>query len=315
VTTPTRQGRQAGPRAYGADFAGCFGMPEPPTHVNRTLRRGLLAVSELKFDTPIEQTESLGYDDAFLVSVWLKSHVDHEVWLNGRPVPVDIYTAGSTYSFDLRLDPRALVREASHVLHFYMPLSALNASAEQNGSAAISDLVHRPGVGSDDPVMRHLAQAALHAFRRPHETTGLLLDEILGAACAHMVGRSGTSHNISRFGRGLAQSQVRRAKEMMDEHLDLSLSDLAKEFDLSVRHFARSFRQSTGVSPHQWMLARRIAKAKSLLATSNLSLAEIAAICGFSSQSHLNAVFRRESDISPGRWRRLITPPDNTSGR
>jgi AraC-like DNA-binding protein len=284
-------------------------MPEPPTHVNRSLRRGLLAVTELQFDTPIEQTEPLGYDDAFLVSVWLKSHVDHEVWLNGRPVPVDVYSAGSTYIFDLRLDPRALVRESSHVLHFYMPLTTLNAFAEQNQSAAISELIHTPGVGSDDPVMRHLAQAALHAFRRPHETTGLLLDEILSAASAHALGRYGSARVSTRHGLGLAQWQVRRAKEMMDANLELSLSDLAREFDLSVRHFARAFRQSTGVSPHQWLLARRISKAKSLLATSNQRLAEIAARCGFSSQSHLNAIFKREADMSPGRWRRLSTPP------
>jgi AraC family transcriptional regulator len=309
VSTPIASSRSGGPRAYGSELANCFGMPEPPAHLNRTLRRGLLAVSELKFDSPIEQTESLGYDDAFLVSVWLKSHVDHEVWLNGRPVPVDVYSAGSTYIFDLRLDPRALVREASHVLHFYMPLTTLNAFAEQNESASISELIHKPGIGIDDPVMRHLSQAALCALRRPHETTGLLLDEILGAACAHALGRYGTSRVASRHGLGLAQWQVRRAKEMMDEHLDVSLSDLAQEFNFSVRHFARAFRQSTGVSPHQWMIARRISKAKSLLATSNLTLAEIAAICGFSNQSHLNAVFKRQADISPGRWRRLLTPP------
>ena len=44
---------------YGAEFADCFGMPEPPTHGHRTLRRGLLAVTELQFDKPIEQSASL----------------------------------------------------------------------------------------------------------------------------------------------------------------------------------------------------------------------------------------------------------------
>jgi AraC family transcriptional regulator len=71
------------------EFADCFGMPEPPTHVQRTLRRGLLAVTELQFDKPIEQSASLGYDDAFLVSVFHKDIVDHECWYNGRPVPVE----------------------------------------------------------------------------------------------------------------------------------------------------------------------------------------------------------------------------------
>ncbi|MDE5451769.1 AraC family transcriptional regulator [Bradyrhizobium sp. CSA112] len=75
-------------------------MPSPPTH-QRTLRRGLLAVTELQFDKPIEQSASLGYDDAFLVSVFLKDIVDHECWYNGRPVPVETWDAGKTYVFDL----------------------------------------------------------------------------------------------------------------------------------------------------------------------------------------------------------------------
>jgi hypothetical protein len=73
-------------------------MPEPPTHVHRTLRRGLLAGTELQFDKPIEQSASLGNDDASLVSVFLKDIVDHECWYNGRPLPVETWDAGETYA-------------------------------------------------------------------------------------------------------------------------------------------------------------------------------------------------------------------------
>ncbi|CCE10831.1 Transcriptional regulatory protein (fragment) [Bradyrhizobium sp. STM 3843] len=281
-------------------------MPEPPTHVHRTLRRGHLAVTELKFDTPIEQSTSLGYDDAFLVSVFLKNIVDHECWYNGRALPVGTWNAGNTYIFDLRQDPRALVRGPSHVVHFYLPLGALNAFAEQHDGGAVSDLIHKPGVGSDDVVMRHLARAALEAFRDPHAMTGLVLDELLNAACAHALGRYGTARSPGTHAAGLAQWQEHRAKEMMIERTDVSLAELAQECGLSVTHFARAFRRTTGVSAHQWLLGQRVSKAKTLLERSNLTLADVAALCGFSSQSHLTAAFKQYAGLSPGRWRRTF---------
>ncbi len=58
------------------------------------------------------------------------------------------------------------------------------------------------------------------------------------------------------------------------------------------------------MSPHQWLLTRRVSKARSLLADSTLTLAEIALACGFSSQSHFNRAFAANIGTTPGRWRR-----------
>jgi AraC-like DNA-binding protein len=55
--------------------------------------------------------------------------------------------------------------------------------------------------------------------------------------------------------------QERRAKEMMNSRMDLTLAELAGECAVSVSHFTRAFRHSTGFSPHQWLLAQRISKA------------------------------------------------------
>jgi AraC-like DNA-binding protein len=268
-----------------------------------------LAVSELRIDVPtFEPSASLAYDDAFLVSVQLKS-TNHEFWLNGRSIACHAVVAGMTYIHDLRQDPRALVRDPARTLHFYMPLATLNAFAEQNERSSISDLIYKPAVGRDDPVMRHLGRAVLAAFEERHDTSGLLLDELLTAACAHTLGQYGTARTSARQpATGLAQWQERRAKDMMNACMDVSLSELAEECHLSVTHFVRAFRRSTGMPPHQWLLARRISKAKSLLARSDLTLAEIALACGFYSQSHLNKAFKTSTNVSPGRWRRSCTP-------
>jgi AraC family transcriptional regulator len=296
--------------AFGVHLAGCFGISEPDLHAERRLERGAIALSELKLDLPMaEPSGSLGCGDAFLMDVQLASIVGHEYWLNGRSIRVEPAIAGMTYVHDVRLDPRALVREPTHSLHFYIPLATLNAFADQNESSPISELIHRPMVGRDDPVMRFLSQAALAALREQHLASGLLLDEILGAVCAHTLGRYGNANvPTRRYASGLARWQERRAKDIMDERMDISLEELAQECHVSVTHFVRGFRRSTGVSPHQWLLARRISRAKVLLVESRHSLAHIALECGFASQSHFNAAFTHYTKLSPGRWRRAFAP-------
>jgi AraC family transcriptional regulator len=84
-----------------------------------------------------------------------------------------------------------------------------------------------------------------------------------------------------------------------------ALADLAAVAGLSVFHFARVFKQSAGESPHVFVLRRRIERAKRLLSQSRLPLREIAPACGFSSQSHLTARFRKLTGVTPRGYRRI----------
>jgi transcriptional regulator GlxA family with amidase domain len=85
----------------------------------------------------------------------------------------------------------------------------------------------------------------------------------------------------------------------------LTLSRLASECALSVRHFARAFRQSTAVTPQRWLLKHPVECAKALLSNRELSLPDIALFCGFADRSHLARVFRATSGVSPAAWRRV----------
>jgi AraC family transcriptional regulator len=106
---------------------------------------------------------------------------------------------------------------------------------------------------------------------------------------------------------GLAHWQARRVKELMSESLsqEIPLSRLATECGLSVRHFARAFRHSTGTSPHRWLLKHRVDHARELLNDRALSLTDIALSCGFAHQSHFTRVFIAMAGVSPGAWRRV----------
>jgi AraC-like DNA-binding protein len=191
---------------------------------------------------------------------------------------------------------------------FYLPRTALDALADEAGRPRISYLRCQPGVGIDDAVVRHLLSSLLPATAKPEEVPASFLDHVALALSAHLARAYGGMHVIQGLPRGgLAPWQMRRAKELMNAKLDdqLPLSRLAEECGLSVRHFARAFRQSTGVPPHRWLLNQRVERAKDLLHDPSLSLADVALACEFADQSHFTRVFTAVVRMSPGLWRRM----------
>jgi AraC-like DNA-binding protein len=105
---------------------------------------------------------------------------------------------------------------------------------------------------------------------------------------------------------GLAPWQVIRAKEALLANLAKTpaLSTIARECRLSLGHFARGFKESVGMPPHQWLMMARIEEAQALLMRTIDPLVEIALRCGFADQSHFTRVFARHVGVSPGAWRR-----------
>jgi AraC family transcriptional regulator len=97
-----------------------------------------------------------------------------------------------------------------------------------------------------------------------------------------------------------------RIRDRVEAELDkkLSLASLAKESGYSRAHFLRMFRTATGLTPHQYVLERRLGAAQQLLRESRMVLADIALKCGFSSQTHMNDVFRKRLGVTPLEYRR-----------
>ena len=106
---------------------------------------------------------------------------------------------------------------------------------------------------------------------------------------------------------GLAPWQERLAKELIASNLagTISLNEVAKACGLSVGHFSRAFRASTGLAPHTWLLHARVESAKLKLRDPNASLSMIALSCGFADRSHFTRVFTRLVGISPRAWSNL----------
>jgi AraC-like DNA-binding protein len=106
----------------------------------------------------------------------------------------------------------------------------------------------------------------------------------------------------------MAPWQIKRACDFIEAHLEgnPSIASLSRECYVSRSHFSRAFRVTIGMAPHQWRVQKRIERAKSLMISSDRSVAEIAVMCGFVDQSHLSRVFARAVGVSPGKWRRLL---------
>jgi len=296
-------------RAYGDGLASRFWLETPKSHVTRSLKRGVLAVTQIKsaFPTP-EPSQSIGYDEAYLVGLMVGDVPDHELWQDGRPAKTPAFRAGDTALFDLRRDPISYTRTAHHSLHFYLPRTALTELAERSGTRFGGELSYRFATGHDDPIVRQLGGALLLALEDGDASDGFYLDHILNAVAAHVLRHYGdTGPGAKRIiNGGLTPRQLRRAKELMRAHLggDILLSQLAEACGLSVTHFARAFRQSTGTSPHRWLLDLRIERAMGLL-LEDQALSDVALNCGFADQSHFTRTFTKHTGISPGRWRRL----------
>ena len=105
---------------------------------------------------------------------------------------------------------------------------------------------------------------------------------------------------------GLAPWQYKKVLKFIEDHLSkaIRIEELADLARLSSSHFSRAFRATAGQSPYDYVLGRRMAFAKHLMAKTDASLSEIALDCGMSDQAHLCKVFRRTFGTTPNAWRR-----------
>ena len=105
---------------------------------------------------------------------------------------------------------------------------------------------------------------------------------------------------------GLARWQARKTLAYIEANLasKMELGELANGVALSKSHFSRAFKRCLGFSPMEYVIARRVERAKLMIRSTRQPLAEVALACGFADQSHLNRRFRELMGVSPGRWRR-----------
>jgi len=124
-----------------------------------------------------------------------------------------------------------------------------------------------------------------------------------------------TALGTSADGHALPGCRLRRVTEYIQQNLDkdLTLAELAVVVRINRYHFARLFKDSTGVPPHRFVVRQRIARARAVLAMEELSIAQISRLVGFRTSSHFTTVFRRVLGITPGAYRTAALQEDRPS--
>jgi AraC-like DNA-binding protein len=165
-----------------------------------------------------------------------------------------------------------------------------------------------PRYALEDPLISQLVFAIVG------EVAGGVLDQVLVDAlnttlAVRILRRVvGPSMIAPATANGLSSDRLRRVQDYIESHLadPLNLGQIADIACLSRYHFCRSFKRATGMTPHQYVVQRRVERAKILMRRTNRPLGMVAQDSGFADQSHLTSVFRREIGLTPGRFRAAL---------
>jgi AraC family transcriptional regulator len=134
----------------------------------------------------------------------------------------------------------------------------------------------------------------------------LAAESLANVVAVHLLRHLSAPRRLERGRDGtLPWGRLRAVVEYIEEHLDAgpTLEQMAAVARLSVYHFARQFKAAVGLPPHQYVIARRIERAKQLLQEgTDLSLAAVAAHAGFSDQSQFTYHFKRIAGVTPGQF-------------
>lgn len=157
----------------------------------------------------------------------------------------------------------------------------------------------------DDDRLLHGLLALRHDLASPSPAGDVFSGHLARAITAHYVRRYCRA-DVDAVGHRLSATQIRRVCELIEAKLDqkIHLEELADTVGLTGTLFCTWFKRTTGVSPYQYVLRRKVQRAQELLARGSLSIAELAQSLGFYDQSQFANTFRRYTGISPREFRR-----------
>ena len=192
-----------------------------------------------------------------------------------------------------------------NVTHLQLGISDAALMASSDG--AYGEVELRPSRKFANPRLSALVAAAHAEMVAGFPSGRLFLDSVEQAMAVALVNGHAVRHRPVQISRGgLGPARLRRIRELVHAKMEdeLSLDEMAQSVGLSTAHFARMFRKSTGQTPHQFVLRRRLERAKLMLRAPDARVLDVAVACGFKTQQHFAQVFRDVCGVSPTEYRR-----------
>jgi AraC family transcriptional regulator len=173
--------------------------------------------------------------------------------------------------------------------------------AEQELGCSHGTIELKSAFAVHDDALWHFGKALADELSKPGFASRLYVESLSAGLMVELLRRYSTLAREPGRCRGLSSYKLRAVFDYIDDNLaeSLNLNGMAEVAGLSPYYFAKSFKEATGRPPHRYILDQRIQRAKHLLEVGKHSIIEIALSVGFSSQSHLTAIFRRQVGTTP----------------
>ncbi|HEY9630481.1 MAG TPA: AraC family transcriptional regulator [Coleofasciculaceae cyanobacterium] len=159
-----------------------------------------------------------------------------------------------------------------------------------------------------DPLVYQIVVALQNVLETDATNSCFYAESMATALAAHCLRNYSTrKHVLQEYEDGLSKYKLKQAFEYMNAHLseNVSLASVSEELEISQFHFCRLFKQSTGMTPHAYLIKQRVERAKQLLKRKEGTMLDIAIECGFANPSHFAKHFRKHTGISPKQFRML----------
>ena len=230
-------------------------------------------------------------------------NMDFRFAAKGRVIHDGLIPTGTFHVTEPGVSVSCLFRGPYDVLHLHIPtLLIANCTHHMAGRAVALCAEEKP---AKDSTIERLARALIDADQIGGSLGQLYAECISIAIITRLL--TASVYDEQRKVIPLAQWRLKRATDYIEAHLTgpVSLADFASATGLSRMYFAAQFRAATGFRPHEYLLRRRIERARELLVSTHLTITEIAYSVGFQTQSHFTTVFNRLVGQTPRAWRLL----------
>jgi AraC family transcriptional regulator len=196
--------------------------------------------------------------------------------------------------------------QAGEATHCYLDPTFLAHAAYESANPERVEL--KPTLSMPDPLVYQIVLTLKTVLETDATNSCFYAESMATALAAHFLRNYSTrKYVLPEYEDGLCKYKLKQALEYMNVHLseNVSLAAISDELGISQYYFCRLFKQSTGMTPHAYLIQQRVERAKQLLKHKECTMLDIALACGFANPSHFAKHFHKHTGISPKQFRML----------